>query len=126
MWKSVAILLLCGSLTFQAVPSRRSKSPFFEVRDGVLVPIGKDLSDEKSFGRIVGGENSEPGSAPWMVSLQWGIVRPAHFCGGSIINPNWVLTGEWSLFALRRFIQRFFFVLSYSGISGTLYSRFST
>ncbi len=87
----MTIFLLCGSLTIHAIPTR---SPVFEVRNGVLVPIGKDSGNVKPNGRIVGGENSEPGSAPWMVSLQWGIVRPAHFCGGSIINPNWVLTGE--------------------------------
>lgn len=90
----VTILFLCGLV--QAIPSRPSQSPFFEVRNGVLVSIAKEsaASDTSSYGRIVGGENAEPGSAPWMASLQWGIVRPAHFCGGTIINPNWVLTGK--------------------------------
>jgi serine protease len=37
---------------------------------------------------IVGGEESVPGSRPWMVSLQ----RGSHFCGGSLIKNDWVLT----------------------------------
>ncbi|XP_037031370.1 trypsin-1-like [Bradysia coprophila] len=88
------ILFLCGIISIQATPSRPSK--FFEVQNGVLVPVGngspKAASNLKSNSRIVGGENADPGSAPWMASLQWGTVRPAHFCGGAIINPNWVLT----------------------------------
>ncbi|KAK2832949.1 hypothetical protein Q5P01_016838 [Channa striata] len=39
--------------------------------------------------RIVGGQEASPGSWPWQVSLQ----RPGyHFCGGSLINDQWVLT----------------------------------
>ena len=37
---------------------------------------------------IVGGEESVPGSRPWMVSLQ----RGSHFCGGTLIKNDWVLT----------------------------------
>ncbi|XP_062997025.1 chymotrypsinogen A-like [Elgaria multicarinata webbii] len=42
------------------------------------------------YTRIVNGENAVPGSWPWQVSLQeksgW------HFCGGSLVNENWVVT----------------------------------
>ncbi|XP_067306875.1 chymotrypsinogen 2-like [Pseudorasbora parva] len=40
--------------------------------------------------KIVNGQNAISGSLPWQVSLQ----RPNgfHFCGGSLINQNWVLT----------------------------------
>jgi len=87
--KILTILFLCGALTIHALP-RPSKSPFFEIHNGVLVPTRN--ATQQSLGRIVGGSDAEPGSAPWMVTLQWGIVRPAHFCGGAIIRPNWVLT----------------------------------
>ncbi|XP_007517780.1 chymotrypsin-like protease CTRL-1 isoform X2 [Erinaceus europaeus] len=40
--------------------------------------------------RIVNGENAVPGSWPWQVSLQ--DSSGFHFCGGSLINPNWVVT----------------------------------
>lgn len=39
--------------------------------------------------RIVGGSTADEDDYPWMVSLQqtWG-----HFCGGSLISSQWVLT----------------------------------
>ena len=39
--------------------------------------------------RIVGGVEAVPHSWPWMVSLQAG---GDHFCGGSLINNQWVLS----------------------------------
>ncbi|XP_056384167.1 chymotrypsin B-like [Hyla sarda] len=42
------------------------------------------------YARIVNGEEAVPGSWPWQVSLQdrtgW------HYCGGSLISSNWVVT----------------------------------
>ncbi|XP_066493515.1 chymotrypsinogen A-like [Tiliqua scincoides] len=42
------------------------------------------------YARIVNGEEAVPGSWPWQVSLQdrtgW------HFCGGSLVSENWVVT----------------------------------
>lgn len=40
--------------------------------------------------RIVNGENAVSGSWPWQVSLQ--DRNGFHFCGGSLISPNWVVT----------------------------------
>ncbi|KAM9607411.1 chymotrypsinogen B isoform 1-T1 [Trichechus inunguis] len=40
--------------------------------------------------RIVNGEDAIPGSWPWQVSLQ--DSTGSHFCGGSLINENWVVT----------------------------------
>ncbi|MCJ8739207.1 hypothetical protein PDJAM_G00044530, partial [Pangasius djambal] len=39
--------------------------------------------------KIVGGEDAAPGSWPWQVSIQSG---DSHFCGGSLISENWVLS----------------------------------
>ncbi len=43
-------------------------------------------------GRLVGGGEAAENSAPWIMSLQWGTLRPSHFCGGALIAPNWILT----------------------------------
>lgn len=39
---------------------------------------------------IVGGRNAMPREVPFIVSLQ--LRNGDHFCGGSLIRPNWVLT----------------------------------
>ncbi|XP_043935037.1 chymotrypsinogen A-like [Protopterus annectens] len=42
------------------------------------------------YARIVNGEEAVPGSWPWQVSLQdW---TGWHFCGGSLISDQWVIT----------------------------------
>lgn len=45
-------------------------------------------TEERFFPKIVGGVEATPGEYPFMVSLQ----SSSHFCGGSLIKPNWVLT----------------------------------
>ncbi|KAJ8270711.1 hypothetical protein GJAV_G00118370 [Gymnothorax javanicus] len=44
----------------------------------------------KCFGRIVGGCESKPHSWPWQISLRTNFHQ--HFCGGTLIKPQWVLT----------------------------------
>merc|ERR1719347_345569 len=41
---------------------------------------------------IVGGEEAGLTDAPWQVSLRNFLSGISHFCGGSIISPDWVLT----------------------------------
>ncbi|KAG0435241.1 hypothetical protein HPB47_018606, partial [Ixodes persulcatus] len=41
-------------------------------------------------GKIVGGRPARPGEFPWIVSLQ--STRKIHFCGGSIISADIILT----------------------------------
>ncbi|KAJ1081817.1 hypothetical protein NDU88_001991 [Pleurodeles waltl] len=43
----------------------------------------------KDYNRIINGHNAVPHSWPWQVSLQY---NNFHFCGGSLINENWVIT----------------------------------
>ena len=40
--------------------------------------------------RIVGGEEAQPNSWPWIVSIRFSFL--GHVCGGSLINDQWVLT----------------------------------
>ncbi|NWW80378.1 ACRO protein, partial [Climacteris rufus] len=48
---------------------------------------------EYGMTRIVGGTGALPGSWPWIVSIQHPWVPPlGHFCGGSLISTQWVLT----------------------------------
>ncbi|XP_026712772.1 chymotrypsinogen 2-like [Athene cunicularia] len=44
----------------------------------------------RGYNRIVNGEPAVPGSWPWQVSLQR--YDGFHFCGGSLISENWVVT----------------------------------
>lgn len=48
-----------------------------------------------SLGRIVGGVEATKGEFPHQVTLQWGMPPLAshqHFCGGTIIDSQWILT----------------------------------
>ncbi|XP_035229832.1 ovochymase-2-like [Stegodyphus dumicola] len=48
-----------------------------------------------STDRLVGGEPAVPNSWPWQVSLQYAFSDPnGHFCGGTLINAQWVLTAS--------------------------------
>ncbi|KAL1277871.1 hypothetical protein QQF64_024544 [Cirrhinus molitorella] len=40
--------------------------------------------------KIVGGEDVRAGSWPWQVSIH--LIYGSHFCGGSLINKDWVLS----------------------------------
>ncbi|XP_028996559.1 plasminogen isoform X2 [Betta splendens] len=48
------------------------------------------IKPKRCFGRIVGGCVSKPYSWPWQISLR--TDTGIHFCGGTLIHPQWVLT----------------------------------
>uniref|UniRef100_W5NFF8 Plasminogen n=1 Tax=Lepisosteus oculatus TaxID=7918 RepID=W5NFF8_LEPOC len=48
------------------------------------------ITPKRCFGRIVGGCVSKPYSWPWQISLRTNFGL--HFCGGTLIRPQWVLT----------------------------------
>ncbi|MGH8974980.1 MAG: trypsin-like serine protease [Acidimicrobiia bacterium] len=61
----------------------------------ILVPgAARAVSSGHPF--IVNGERGEEGRYPFMVSLQYkgieGSARDRHFCGGTLVDPEWVLT----------------------------------
>ncbi|MCK1386637.1 serine protease [Bradyrhizobium sp. 21] len=47
------------------------------------------MPDKSIETRIIGGQEARPGDWPWQVSLQ---LKGRHFCGGSLIHPQWALT----------------------------------
>lgn len=55
----------------------------------LALPRWMDGADDNN--RIVGGETAEPHQFPYQVSLR-GRVSAGHFCGGSIIRDNWILS----------------------------------
>jgi secreted trypsin-like serine protease len=61
---------------------------------GAEVAEEKNAQDEVAAGAqdIVGGTNTTIGANPWQVSVQSG--TGSHFCGGSVLNANWVLTAN--------------------------------
>uniref|UniRef100_A0A3P9AAB8 chymotrypsin n=1 Tax=Esox lucius TaxID=8010 RepID=A0A3P9AAB8_ESOLU len=61
---------------------------FVSAAYGCGVPAIKPVIS--GYARIVNGEEAVPHSWPWQVSLQQS--NGFHFCGGSLINENWVVT----------------------------------
>ncbi|XP_051500734.1 apolipoprotein(a)-like isoform X2 [Myxocyprinus asiaticus] len=49
------------------------------------------IKPKSCFGRIVGGCISKPHSWPWQISFRPSTSKQ-HFCGGTLIDPQWVLT----------------------------------
>ncbi|XP_058798205.1 plasma kallikrein-like [Phymastichus coffea] len=45
-------------------------------------------------GRIIGGENANIEEYPYQISMRWtyGLPRPMHFCGGSIVSNKHIVT----------------------------------
>ncbi|KAF5284116.1 hypothetical protein FQR65_LT00116 [Abscondita terminalis] len=56
----------------------------------VLIILGLCATSLAGTDRIVGGSAAADGQYPYQVSLRSN--QNSHFCGGSVINSNWVLT----------------------------------
>nr|XP_060483915.1 neutrophil elastase-like [Panthera onca] len=65
-------------------PSRRSTGPALAPVLLAMLLGGPALASE-----IVGGRPARPHAWPFMVSLQ---LRGGHFCGGTLIAPNFVMS----------------------------------
>jgi len=52
--------------------------------------------------QIVGGSEAPKGAYPYIVSLRWGFSASSatHFCAGSILNENYILTAAHCIDAL--------------------------
>ena len=76
-------------------PDKPGKGPLPSVKGraespalSLISPKGCGESDIQK-GRIVNGKDAELGAYPWMVAILKGGDA---WCGGSIINENWVIT----------------------------------
>ncbi|XP_062267408.1 plasminogen isoform X2 [Platichthys flesus] len=70
---------------------RNKKWDYCQIPDCVGLECGSPVTKpRRCFGRIVGGCVSKPHSWPWQISLR--TSAGFHFCGGTLIHRQWVLT----------------------------------
>ncbi|XP_044024914.1 plasminogen [Siniperca chuatsi] len=70
---------------------RNKKWDYCQIPDCAGLACGTPVTKpRRCFGRIVGGCVSKAHSWPWQISLRTNMG--IHFCGGTLIDPQWVLT----------------------------------
>lgn len=101
LWASVLVPAL-GAIAAQAQeaaplaqPAEHRVSPFEFAESGTKAEALETAAAAEGAGRVIGGEVAGEGAWPWQVAL---VVagRPVspdnHFCGGSLVLDDWVLT----------------------------------
>ncbi|XP_042326998.1 transmembrane protease serine 13-like [Sceloporus undulatus] len=66
-----------------------------ECHSGKYIALRCSSCGQRISGRIVDGAEAPASKWPWQVSLQYG---SSHICGGTIIDPQWVLTAAHCFF----------------------------
>lgn len=68
----------------------------FQLTVALLLVASLAIVSSRSAPRIVGGEEAKKHEFPYQISLQWNFndsdKEAMHFCGGSVLNENFVLT----------------------------------
>ncbi len=83
--KAAAALMLASTCSLLLAQNSMDQA---DIVGGQVVGANPELSLNPDT-RIVGGTDVSV-ARPWMVSLQ--LATSGHFCGGSLIHPDWVLT----------------------------------
>ncbi|KAL2725896.1 transmembrane protease serine 9-like [Vespula maculifrons] len=81
-------LILCATLFVAALADN------FIYENKLIIKPYPGLKTPSFSPHIISGADAKKGEYPYHVSLQWGatVSRLQHFCGGAIINKNWILT----------------------------------
>lgn len=67
--------------------------------DGVTVePTAGGVTQQP----LIGAESAQPNEFPWMASLNVKGKTDGHFCGGSLIHPEWILTAAHCLKGMKK------------------------
>lgn len=74
---------------------------------GLVCALGTPALGEADTEMIVGGEPAEPGKYPWQVRLYETMNDEVGFCGGSIVDREWILTAAHCLVDTERVVVGF-------------------
>jgi secreted trypsin-like serine protease len=84
----VLLVLAAIGAFANAAPQRSGEPATYAWSDSGSCGISPVAATET---QIVGGQQAQPNQFPWQVSMRRSLTG-SHFCGGSVITPNYVLT----------------------------------
>ena len=66
-----------------------------------FIQLPRVTLDKKTIknARIIGGQVASPGQFPWQVAIYKNTTDGRFFCGGAIINEQWILTAAQCVYA---------------------------